>query len=598
MAGLFAGQPLFKTIGGAIAGAVTTLTITASLILTGAQITGDLVPAANDTYDVGTPALSWQDVNASGTARVEDDVIVGGQSVCREDGTNCPAGVTVPTLQQVLAVGNTATTTATFFGGITVGTALSATGTLSVTGLATFGTATGTQANFNAAAIGALTGGSGAFSSLTSAGQAVCLADGTNCPASGGGTVTSSTWQFNQALGLIYPTTSTFAMVLGASASATAPFYWETRSPTSSLQIGRVGNANFFVGTSTYGGGLNSLFTLNGDDAFFQSNIGVLGIGYFGTATATSMFANAGTFGTLASNSATIGGGTINGTIIGGSSAAAGSFTTLNASGLSALANITFTGATGTSGSVTGIWSMGTATGTNGNFNSSQIGALTGGTGAFSSVTVGGQSVCLANGTNCPSSYSTLTVTTLSSTNINVRNIREANGSTASSTIVLSGRSGEIDTSTTPRPTSTLLVVGGVPRTLAAMNASTTNCIYWGPEWIRDSWDRLQLKPTVSWTNSTGSGAIVWRVRAESIDDAESFGTAWTGTSAFATGTASTAMLNQNDAMDALTVGGATTGTPMRFELCRIGAQAGDTFGKDAYPNSLKIEYGLGSYSD
>jgi hypothetical protein len=106
---------------------------------------------------------------------------------------------------------------------------------------------------------------------LTVGGVSVCLSSGTNCPASSGDT----SWTFSATNGgFIYPSTSTNDVVLGATASATAPFYFDAQTTTSSLQIGRVGNANLLVGTSTYGGGLNSAFTINGNDLFTQGMIG------------------------------------------------------------------------------------------------------------------------------------------------------------------------------------------------------------------------------------------------------------------------------------------------------------------------------------
>jgi hypothetical protein len=94
-------------------------------------------------------------------------------------------------------------------------------------------------------------------SRLTVGGVSVCLANGTSCQAGG-----TSSWTFSATNGgFIYPATSTNDVVLGATASATAPFYFDAQTVTSSLQIGRNGNANLLVGTSTYGGGLNSAFT-------------------------------------------------------------------------------------------------------------------------------------------------------------------------------------------------------------------------------------------------------------------------------------------------------------------------------------------------
>jgi hypothetical protein len=106
---------------------------------------------------------------------------------------------------------------------------------------------------------------------LTVGGVSVCLANGTNCQVAGGG---GSSWTFDATSGFIRPVTSTNDIVLGATASATAPFYFDAQTVTSSLQIGRVGNANLLVGTTTYGGGLNSAFTLNGNDLFTQGMIG------------------------------------------------------------------------------------------------------------------------------------------------------------------------------------------------------------------------------------------------------------------------------------------------------------------------------------
>ena len=51
------------------------------------------------------------------SAVITGDITAGGQSVCREDGTNCPAGVGVPTLAQVTAMGATATATLQLLGG-------------------------------------------------------------------------------------------------------------------------------------------------------------------------------------------------------------------------------------------------------------------------------------------------------------------------------------------------------------------------------------------------------------------------------------------------------------------------------------------------
>ncbi|MFH0881212.1 MAG: hypothetical protein V2A34_15985, partial [Lentisphaerota bacterium] len=121
---------------------------------------------------------------------------------------------------------------------------------------------------------------------LTVNGVAVCLQDGTNCPAATG----DSVWSDNVASNFIRPATTTRDVVIGASASATAPFYFDVGSPSSSFQIGRAGNADLLVGTSTYGGGLDPLFVMNGDDVLVQGQLGSIG----GLFSATSVIVGGG----------------------------------------------------------------------------------------------------------------------------------------------------------------------------------------------------------------------------------------------------------------------------------------------------------------
>lgn len=56
-----------------------------------ARIGSSLVPTTNNTYDLGTPSNSWANVYVSGTAFIGTDVVIGGSSVCLESGINCPA---------------------------------------------------------------------------------------------------------------------------------------------------------------------------------------------------------------------------------------------------------------------------------------------------------------------------------------------------------------------------------------------------------------------------------------------------------------------------------------------------------------------------
>lgn len=496
MAGLFAGQPLFKTIGGAIAGTVATLAVTAMLtISSGGQ-------------------LKIEDISDQQVLFSNNSIVAGDSGMTFSSSTN------VFTATNILMTNGTGTRIAA--------------DTLCLTG-------------------------------------DTCR---TTWPTSGGGSGVG--WSDDGSI--LYNSTPTRPVVVWS--SVRSPQFMATSTGIGFAASGTIAIAG--SGTSTFSGAVSS--------TNYMAGFGTAGQPSYGFSGGSGMMMNGPTQLAIAF------GGALKVFVDAGDFTTANQFRPLNNGTLD-------------NGLPTAMWRNGYYSGqvsstgllaqntTSTNATTTNLAVVTSAR-LPSNTLLNNTNICLSDGTNCPSSYSVLTITTLSSTNINVRNIREANGSVASSTITLSGRSGEIDTTTTPRPTSTLLTLSGIPRTLPAMNASTTNCVYWGPEYIRDSWDGLLLKPTLSWTNASGSGAVVWRVRAESITDNEYIGTGWSGNSSFATGTVGTGYFNQNDAMDNLTVGGATTGTPMRFELCRIGGQAGDTFGADAYPNSLKIEYGLGSYSD
>lgn len=56
---------IFKPNSGSGGSTFSTLTVTALLVLTGAMITGSLIPSADNTYDVGTPSLRWKAIYAS-----------------------------------------------------------------------------------------------------------------------------------------------------------------------------------------------------------------------------------------------------------------------------------------------------------------------------------------------------------------------------------------------------------------------------------------------------------------------------------------------------------------------------------------------------
>jgi hypothetical protein len=279
---------------------------------------GTTLPHRNNLYDLGSATRSWANIYSSGTGSV-----LRGLSFTNATGTNVTAtnlyvdtitftnatGSNLSLVQNLSAVSTTlqnlnfsyATAARIFatdgvftnltlsnFTPINLGwTNATGTNTTSTNLFATYFTWNGATGTNIFATNGSYTNETVTYSTATNLSVAtyarlptdtrinntlVCLADGTNCPTSITGAGTG--WLDNAASDLLRTTTSTRSLVIGATASATAPFYFQVASPTSSLQIGRVGNANLIVGTSTYGGGLNSMFALNGDDVIIQGSLG------------------------------------------------------------------------------------------------------------------------------------------------------------------------------------------------------------------------------------------------------------------------------------------------------------------------------------
>ncbi|MEI7512084.1 MAG: hypothetical protein WCK01_01345, partial [Candidatus Uhrbacteria bacterium] len=112
---------------------------------------------------------------------------------------------------------------------------------------------------------------------LTVAGQSVCLANGANCPISGGGT--DLNWAFDMSGGFVRNATATTDIVLGSSATSTgAPAYFDLSggtSGTSTFYFGHATNSNVIIGgTSSSVSFMNSAYSLNGNDLFVGGNIG------------------------------------------------------------------------------------------------------------------------------------------------------------------------------------------------------------------------------------------------------------------------------------------------------------------------------------
>jgi YVTN family beta-propeller protein len=179
------------------------------------------------------------------------NLTVTGQLVCLADGTNCPSG-TSPNLQTVTNAGNTTTNAIQFAGGTSTGSfVFSATTTVNGALISLSVTTTDLFAN------------SASFATATVSGQAVCLANGIGCPT---GTVLNDTLQSVTARGSFTTTTAQF---FGGFVAASS-------SVTGTLNVAGSANLlqNAYVGTSSYSGGLNSLFATNGNDLFVAGNIG------------------------------------------------------------------------------------------------------------------------------------------------------------------------------------------------------------------------------------------------------------------------------------------------------------------------------------
>ncbi|MBU1032665.1 hypothetical protein KJ937_01900, partial [Patescibacteria group bacterium] len=100
-------------------------------------------------------------------------------------------------------------------------------------------------------------------------GQSVCLVDGTNC-------ADDRNWKYTLATDLARNATSTTDIVIGGTATTTAPVYFQLDGVSASsnrLIIGQNQNMNLVLGNTT-SSGLNSLFQLSGNDLYVEGNIG------------------------------------------------------------------------------------------------------------------------------------------------------------------------------------------------------------------------------------------------------------------------------------------------------------------------------------
>lgn len=256
----------------------------------------------------------------------------------------------------------------------------------------------------------------------------------------------------------------------------------------------------------------------------------------------------------------------------------------------------TFVNVTSTNGYFTTLL-FGNATGTNLYAANASFGNL-----LFSAASIAGLTWTNGTGTNTTSTNLFATNIAWVSATGSIINLNSAGNITTAgvdsfATLTLAGGSGAI-TATAPIPTSTTLITGSFPEYTFAMDATNTNCIYWGPVWIRDAWNAGTMNPRLQFTNVSGTGDTIWSLRAQSVANSDYMGAPFSAAKSYATGTVGVGYTATNTIMTALTVGGAAAGTPMKFELCREGSHGQDSFGGTAYPNSVKIEYGINKYSD
>ncbi len=414
------------------AGGIASLSSVAAASATGGRMFYDTTNGALNYYDgitatwrnlrQGTVTSTFQQVTDAGNVTTNAIQFAGGTSTASFVASSDLTVLGSASLQALIFTNGTATsvTTTNFFASSAQFTNISGVTNLSGTGLV-FSNATFTNVTTTALSFGTASGTTLNASEIFVNGSAVCLANGTSCPAA-----TSN---------------DTLAIVSARGSSATT---------TLQLYGGFVGSSSTVTSTFTVLGN-TILQALTGTNATL-TNATTTNLYASNAVSSTSLFANTGTIGSLTAGTVTISAGTINGTTIGQSVAAAGSFTTLTASGNTGLQALTATDVTTTNATTTAL-SFGTASGTTLN---------------ASNIFVNGSAVCLQNATNCPAflTFESDTLATVS-----------ARGSSATTTLQLFG--GFVGSSSTV--TSTFTVLGntnlqGLTGTNATLtNATTTN---------------------------------------------------------------------------------------------------------------------------
>lgn len=337
---------------------------------------------------------------------------------------------------------------------------------------------------------------------ITVSGYTVCLSSGLNCPSASliVGSLTSSTWQYNGTSNISFLTTTTQDVLMGGNSTATAGFIWDSGSQgTSTLVVGGSTNTNVLVGTTTYGGGLNSRFGLSGNDLFTQGMIGSIEGMFSATGvtvgTGTTVYADGNIYRTNGGIQFTPSTGSnvsttanfvpvADGTLSIGTAAFRwqGNFTSVTSTGVTST-NL-FVSGTASSTNLNAMFVTSTSLFVSGTASTTRLNALNvtttslfvSGTVSTTNLLVGGLGVCLSTGTNCPAGTSgAMTSSTwqynftanTAFLNTSTMDVLMGGGNTTSSALFIVDHKGNTGTATNT------ILLGGVTTTFVGIGTST-----------------------------------------------------------------------------------------------------------------------------
>ncbi|MFA5130569.1 MAG: hypothetical protein WC477_06700, partial [Patescibacteria group bacterium] len=357
----------------------------------------NLVPEKTGALDIGSSSKSWKDIYASGTLYVGTNVVVNGQNVCLQNGSGCQTS-SIPTLLSVTNAGGVSTSTSIYFYGGVTSSQLTVTGTTALQGVS-FTSATGSSIQTTSGTVGSLSFGSATGGTIYATTYVTSSAVNANTVSAG--TITNQ-W-FNSASATITSATTTYLNFSGATGST---LYVSTYVSSSQIYAN---NANITALTSS--SSTSNYISFNGatGSTLYLS----------GYASSSAIYGNTGSFGTLTVNGpATVNGGfTANSSTITYLSFNGATGSTMYLSGYAS--SSIFYGNTGNFVTLTGTSSTASYISFNGATGSTLYlsgyvtsSAVYGNAGTFGTLTVGGQSVCLQNGTNCQGSSETLLTVT------------------------------------------------------------------------------------------------------------------------------------------------------------------------------------------